>query len=83
MKTKLCDEATLIMFTMYHREANYHRGIRISDVDELKGMAAKFEKKYNELRPGGKDWEKSKTTWEDSIIDFYNKHKPQNWNLIE
>lgn len=77
-----CDDGTLVLFTLYHREANYHRGIQTSDIDDLKTIAAKFEKKYNELRPGGKDWEKSKNGWEDTVIEFYNKHKPQNWNPI-
>lgn len=25
------------------------------------------------------DWDKAKAPWEDTIINFYNEHKPSGW----
>jgi hypothetical protein len=79
VKPEPFDAATLAMLTLYHKQAN-PEGISVEEVDTLLTIATKFENKYKELN--GKDWHKAKITWEDAIINFYNEHRPSNWNPI-
>lgn len=71
------DSATIVLLSFYHQKANQSRGIQISDIDTLIQISEKFENKYN-----GTDWEKNKKGWEQTVIDFYNKNIPTNWDKI-
>lgn len=63
------DLATLVLLVKYHQAYNGNDGIATNDIDDLINVAKLFEKKYG----ADKNWEKSNITWEDALIQHYNK----------
>ena len=74
---KYMDKATLVLFGIYHGQANPER-LTISDIDTLIQMEGEFDDRH-----GDADWEDSATDWADSVAQWYNDTKPNDWNLIE
>lgn len=71
------DNATLVLFGIYHGQANPDRLI-ISDIDVLIQMANEFDDRH-----GDTDWEESDGDWADTVAGWYNDTKPEGWNEIE
>ncbi len=80
---KNIDLATLVLMTMYYGQSNAGRLISTNDVDTLITLAEKFEEVYKDANWEEQMFKDGGTTWEDSIIIFFNANKPQQWNDIQ
>lgn len=74
---KKLDTADLVLITKYHQESNGNGNVSTDDIDTIIGIAKSFYKKHSKT-----NWEESKIDWENSIINHYNKKRPNNWNPI-
>lgn len=74
----ILDPSTLVLLTMIYRDANPDVYINLSHIDILISMC----KDYSELH-SHTNWENEMIDWESSVIHFYNRNKPENWNEYE